>query len=114
MKAARIPSYLAMLVGSVQMVCGVAVWSWAWPLFADPPFLRNGLIREYSILRTLLKNEAVAAEPLSALHQKLEYLFARQNEGILLGLASGACLIFCGFVLLVFGIWTRKQMKKLQ
>ena len=92
MHIARPLIFYSVLAGVLQIVCGLAALAWAWPLFVDPPFLGNGLTREYSAIRQLLAESSGATELLDGLRFKLQWLFQRQSEGVLIGLGLG---FFC-------------------
>ena len=95
--------FYSVLAGVLQIVCGLAALAWAWPLFADPPFLGNGLTREYSAIRQLLADSSGASELLDGLRFKLQWLFQRQSEGVFIGLGLGFVLLLCGAVSMFLG-----------
>ena len=105
MKITKLLILCAVLMGALQAIVGIAALAWAWPLFADPPFLSQGLTEEYSRVRQLLSSNSLETETLSALRLKLEWLFAQQIEGVVVGLALGAFLLVNGLVL--FGLGAR-------
>ena len=95
-------------VGTMQIIAGLLAIVWAWPQFADPPFLHNGLTHEYSELRGLLSSTASAAEPLLALRSKLEWLFQQHINSLLLVLALGSTLAASGLVSLLLAARSRR------
>lgn len=99
-------AYVVFFVGALQLVSGVAVLVWAWPLFADPPFLSQGLVKEYHDLRQMLPRDDATLATLKGLRWKLEWLFQRQTEGAILGTGMGAFLLMCGSVLVGTSCWS--------
>ncbi|WP_148040947.1 hypothetical protein [Montanilutibacter psychrotolerans] len=83
-------------LAAFQLLLGGAAVAWAWPLFADPPFLGQGLISEYSELRRLNPGNGAVLEKLSAIRGKLVWLFEHHGEGLIVSLGTGFGLIFCG------------------
>lgn len=90
-----------LLLGALQIAAGFASLSWAWPLFGDPPFMQGGVMRTYGDVRMLMPDDASATKVLSSLRFKLEYLYSRHAEGVLVGLALGAALLAFGAATLV-------------
>ena len=85
-----------LLVASLQVIAGLIAIGWAAPIFADPPFLANGLVREYSTLSAMLADNDLASEPLSDLRSKLNWLFHSLHDGVLVVLIAGAALVISG------------------
>jgi len=102
-RADRTLSFSLTVAGLFQVMVGVAALAWALPLFADPPFLGNGLTREYEALRKLLSGNPSAAGTLAALRWKREWLFWRKEEGVLASMAPGGILLACGLASLWVG-----------
>lgn len=98
---------MALCVGALQLVVGVAVLVWAWPLFADPPFLSQGLVKEYHDVRQMLPRDDATLATLKALRWRLGWLFLRQTEGVLVGMGVGAFLLMCGSALIGVACWPR-------
>ncbi|CAN7262263.1 hypothetical protein LJR143_001069 [Pseudoxanthomonas sp. LjRoot143] len=98
---------MVLSVGVLQLITGVAVLVWALPLFADPPFLSQGLVKEYHDIRQMLPRDDATLATLKGLRGKLEWLFLRQTEGAMLGMALGAFLLMCGSVLVGAAGWPR-------
>ncbi len=96
-------SYL-LLVGACQIIVGVLALNWALPLFGDPPFLGNGLVKEYIPIRAALSDNASLREALPALRSKLEWLFARHTEGVLVAMFLGATSLALGGISVLIGI----------
>ncbi|MBA3930070.1 hypothetical protein J2X02_001764 [Pseudoxanthomonas japonensis] len=99
--------FLVLCIGVLQIVAGIIVLVWAWPLFADPPFLSQGLVKEYHDLRQMLPRDDATLATLKGLRWKLEWLFLQQTEGVFFGMASGALLVMCGSALVGVACWPR-------
>ena len=98
--------FYSVLAGVLQISVGAIALMWAWPLFGDPPFLGNGVTREYWSIHPLLAGNSAAAELLPALKWKLDWLFERHSEGVLIVLALGITMLLSGVASLVLGAWS--------
>jgi len=92
----RIALAIQLIIASLQVVAGCISFAWAMPLFGDPPFLGNGLVREHSKLRSLLEGNEQAVQPLQDLHTKLWWLFDNHTDGVLVALVAGIALVGSG------------------
>ncbi len=107
--------FLGLCVGVLQLVVGVLVLTWAWPLFADPPFLSQGLVKEYHEVRQMLPRDDATLTTLQGLRWKLHWLFYKHEQGVLLGMGVGFFLLACGTALVATMCWsftagTRRRM----
>ena len=91
----------------MQFFAGAVAFHWAWPLFADPPFLSNGATQEISRLRSINAGNAHALDLLTIQREKISWLFEHHSEGVLIALVAGLCLVFCGAALLFVALWLR-------
>lgn len=92
----RIALALQLIIASLQVVAGGVSLAWAMPLFVDPPFLGNGLVREHNMLRRLLEGNEQAVEPLKDLHGKLWWLFNNHMDGAQVAMVAGMALVASG------------------
>ncbi|TNJ32647.1 hypothetical protein [Arenimonas terrae] len=92
----RVALAFQLIIAALQVVVGCISFIWAIPLFADPPFLGNGLVREHGKLRRLLEGNEQALQPLQDLHAKLWWLFDNHMDGVLVALVAGIALIVSG------------------
>ncbi|MBD9468101.1 hypothetical protein [Pseudoxanthomonas sp. PXM01] len=102
---------MVLSVGVLQLITGVAVLVWALPLFADPPFLSQGLVKEYHDIRQMLPRDDATLATLKGLRGKLEWLFLRQTEAAIYGVGMGALLLGCGSALIGAAWWPRLARK---
>jgi type IV secretory pathway TraG/TraD family ATPase VirD4 len=114
MTASKSLTFYFLLIGIGQIVVGALALVWAWPLFADPPFLGNGLTREYSQVRSALLDNPSFSEPLSELRSKLQWLFARHSEGVLVAMLLGAISVALGFVSVLLGFRSKAALRKVR
>ena len=114
MTASKSLTFYFLLIGIVQIVVGALALTWAWPLFADPLFLGNGLTKEYSQVRSALSDNASLSETLSGLRLKLEWLFARHSEGVLAVMLLGATSIALGVVSVLLGFRSKAALRKVR
>ena len=105
------PIFLLTCMATLQLLLGGGALIWAWPLFADPPFLRTSLVRELSQLRSINAENGVAIDLLSAQREKLNFLFEHYSEGTAVALIAGACLVFCGILSIVIALWLRRTVR---
>ena len=98
-------------IAIVQLVLSFACLHWAVPLFGDPPFLHNGLTREYKQIYQLLQGREDAAETLSLLHKKLEWLYTKHHEGVFVGLAVGFSLFLSGTLTMINTLLLWKRLR---
>ncbi|WP_202839237.1 hypothetical protein [Luteimonas saliphila] len=114
MTASKNLTFYFLLIGIGQIVVGALALIWAWPLFADPPFLGNGLTKEYFQVRSALLENASLSETLTELRSKLEWLFARHSEGVLAVMLLGATSLTLGVVSVLLGLRSKAALHKVR
>ena len=102
------PIFVLTCIAVMQLFAGAAALLWAWPLFADPPFLSNGATQEISRLRSINAENSHALDLLTTQREKISWLFEHHSEGVLIALVAGSCLVFCGATLLFVALWLRR------
>jgi len=103
----RISALFQLCIGLLQLGAGAGILLWAWPLFADPPFLGHGLERMFASVSDLLRGNPAASKPLSTLRDAVFWLFERNVEGELIGLFAGFLLVLSGIASLVLALRRR-------
>ncbi len=112
MAVSKYLTWYLLLVGAAQIVVGACALAWAWPLFADPPFLGNGLISEYSQVRAMLPDSPATKETLSTLRVKLDWLFNHHSEGVAVAISLGTVLFVSGLVSVLIGFRSMAALRK--
>lgn len=76
----------------LQALSAAVLLAWAWPLFADPPLLLNGVRSRARALEALVTSAADAPRLLDGMSTHYVWLFWRHAEGVQAALVAAAAL----------------------
>ncbi|RYG96235.1 MAG: hypothetical protein EON58_12520 [Alphaproteobacteria bacterium] len=80
-------------LASLQAISAIVLMAWAFPLFADPPLLANGVSHRAYELDQLLASTSAPSPVLKGMAEHYRWLFWRHMEGVEATLGAAVALL---------------------